>query len=78
MLHPVSESLVISCGPSHFYKDNKNPVLDAVEAGIVDLFTVKHWGLKLATNAASTILRVDQVGIKWERVSVHRTPALTM
>lgn len=41
--------------------DNKNPVLDAVEAGIVDLFTVKHWGLKLATNAASTILRVDQI-----------------
>jgi T-complex protein 1 subunit theta len=41
--------------------DNKNPVLDAVEAQIFDLFLTKSWGLKLATNAATTILRVDQI-----------------
>ena len=44
-------------------QDEKNPVLDSVKEGIVDLYAVKHLGIKLATNAACTILRVDQVGI---------------
>ena len=47
------------------HQDDKNPVMDVVAAGIVDLFVVKQWGLKLAANAASTILRVDQVGSNW-------------
>jgi len=36
-------------------------VKDMLEAGILDPYLVKHWGIKLATNAAITILRVDQV-----------------
>ncbi|KAK7926154.1 hypothetical protein WMY93_008464 [Mugilogobius chulae] len=36
-------------------------VKDMVEAGILEPFLVKHWGIKLATNAAITVLRVDQI-----------------
>lgn len=36
-------------------------VKDAVKAGIVDLYNAKWWGIKLATNAAITVLRVDQI-----------------
>jgi T-complex protein 1 subunit theta len=36
-------------------------IKDAVEAGILDLYITKFWGLKYATNAASTILKVDQI-----------------
>lgn len=34
---------------------------DMLEAGILEPYMVKHWGIKLATNAAITVLRVDQV-----------------
>ncbi|XP_064208681.1 T-complex protein 1 subunit theta-like isoform X1 [Anguilla rostrata] len=34
---------------------------DMVEARIFDPYLVKHWGIKLATNAAVTVLRVDQI-----------------
>ena len=34
---------------------------DAVKAGILDLHLVKHWAIKFATDAAVTVLRVDQV-----------------
>lgn len=34
---------------------------DMLEAGIVEPYLVKHWGIKMATNAAITVLRVDQV-----------------
>lgn len=36
-------------------------VKDMVEAGIVEPYKVKHWGIMQATNAAVTVLRVDQV-----------------
>lgn len=36
-------------------------VIDAVDAKIFDLLQVKHWALKLATDAVATILRVDQI-----------------
>lgn len=34
---------------------------DAIEGGILDLLITKHWGLQYATNAAATVLRVDQI-----------------
>lgn len=34
---------------------------DVLERGILDSFLVKYWGLKFAANAASTVLRVDQI-----------------
>jgi len=36
-------------------------VLDAVAAGITDLYLTKWWALKLATNAATTVLKIDQI-----------------
>lgn len=34
---------------------------DMLESGVLEPYLVKHWGIKLATNAAITVLRVDQV-----------------
>ena len=34
---------------------------DAVKAGILDLYLVNHWAINFATDAAVTVLRVDQV-----------------
>lgn len=34
---------------------------DVMEADILDSFLVKYWGLKFASNAACTVLRVDQI-----------------
>uniref|UniRef100_A0A6Q2Z8N4 T-complex protein 1 subunit theta n=1 Tax=Esox lucius TaxID=8010 RepID=A0A6Q2Z8N4_ESOLU len=34
---------------------------DMLEAGILEPYLVKYWGIKLATNAAITVLRVDQI-----------------
>jgi len=36
-------------------------VLDAEECGILDLMVVKSWAIKLATEAARTVLSVDQI-----------------
>ncbi|XP_034745314.1 T-complex protein 1 subunit theta isoform X1 [Etheostoma cragini] len=36
-------------------------VKDMLEAGILEPYLVKYWGIKLATNAAITVLRVDQI-----------------
>ena len=36
-------------------------VTDCLEKGILDLFLAKYWGLKFATAAACTVLKVDQV-----------------
>lgn len=35
--------------------------LDAVETGIVDSLALKIWGIRLATDVAVTVLRVDQI-----------------
>ncbi|NXT94259.1 TCPQ protein, partial [Anhinga rufa] len=34
---------------------------DMLEAGVLDTYLGKSWGIKLATNAAVTVLRVDQI-----------------
>jgi len=36
-------------------------IRDVMEADILDSFLVKYWGLKFASNAACTVLRVDQI-----------------
>ncbi|XP_066998690.1 T-complex protein 1 subunit theta [Anabrus simplex] len=36
-------------------------VKDMAEAGVLDLYIMKLWGMKYATNAACTILKVDQI-----------------
>jgi len=36
-------------------------VMDAAQANILDLFLTKYWGMKFATSAACTVLRVDQI-----------------
>uniref|UniRef100_A0A9L0RYU5 T-complex protein 1 subunit theta n=1 Tax=Equus caballus TaxID=9796 RepID=A0A9L0RYU5_HORSE len=36
-------------------------VKDMLEAGILDTYLGKYWAIKLATNAAMTVLRVDQI-----------------
>uniref|UniRef100_A0A8B9HWJ2 T-complex protein 1 subunit theta n=1 Tax=Astyanax mexicanus TaxID=7994 RepID=A0A8B9HWJ2_ASTMX len=42
--------------------EGEGPVVkDMLEAGILDPYLVKYWGIKLATNAAITVLRVDQI-----------------
>lgn len=44
-------------------------IRDAVQAGILDLLLIKQWGIRLAANAAVTVLRVDQVGIKHHKTA---------
>lgn len=46
---------------------------DAVPAGVLDLYLTKMWGLKYATNAACTILKVDQI-IMAKRAGGPRPP----
>jgi len=36
-------------------------VVDTASKGIMDNFSTKFWGLRFATNAANTVLRVDQI-----------------
>lgn len=36
-------------------------IKDVVEAGIIDLYLTKFWGMKYALNATNTILKVDQI-----------------
>jgi len=35
--------------------------VDVKERGIVDVYLAKFWAIQYATNAASTILQVDQI-----------------
>lgn len=48
-------------------------VCDAVTANILDLYLTKMWGMKYATNAACTILKVDQI-IMAKRAGGPRPP----
>ncbi|KAK7605393.1 hypothetical protein V9T40_007251 [Parthenolecanium corni] len=51
-------------GKTNFGFDIENEdcnIIDAAEAGIIDLFVTKYWGLKYATQAACTVLQVDQI-----------------
>ncbi|WP_411023380.1 TCP-1/cpn60 chaperonin family protein, partial [Salmonella sp. s51228] len=36
-------------------------VIDSVDDKIFDLYLIKEWAIKLANNAATTVLRVDQI-----------------
>ncbi|XP_038078312.1 T-complex protein 1 subunit theta-like isoform X2 [Patiria miniata] len=36
-------------------------IKDMLEANVVDAYLTKYWGIKLATSAAVTVLRVDQI-----------------
>ena len=40
---------------------NDTGTLDASGEGILDLLVSKHWAIKLATEAARTVLSVDQI-----------------
>ncbi|KAJ9525934.1 hypothetical protein QJQ45_009408 [Haematococcus lacustris] len=40
---------------------NGGPPKDLSQEGVVDLYATKWWALKLATDAAATVLRVDQI-----------------
>lgn len=41
--------------------DDDTGTLDTERHGILDLFITKHWAIKLATEAARTVLSVDQI-----------------
>ncbi|KAF2803561.1 t-complex protein-like protein 1 [Mytilinidion resinicola] len=41
--------------------EDKTGTLDATEEGILDLYITKSWAIKLATEAARTVLSVDQI-----------------
>lgn len=40
---------------------NEGEIIEADKASIFDLLSIKHWAIRLATDAVSTILRVDQI-----------------
>jgi hypothetical protein len=41
--------------------EDRSGTLDAKEEGILDLMIAKSWAIKLATEAARTVLAVDQI-----------------
>lgn len=41
--------------------ESKDSLCDVTERGIVDMYNGKLWGLQYATNAACTILKIDQI-----------------
>ena len=54
--------------PPLFFCFQENPeiqstglTINAADREIYDLLTLKHWAMRYATNAACTILRVDQI-----------------
>jgi len=42
-------------------EDESNGICDVNERGLVDLYLTKSWAIQYATNAANTILKVDQI-----------------
>jgi T-complex protein 1 subunit theta len=42
-------------------EDVENPILDTVKEGILDSLSAKYWAIKLAVDAAVTVLKVDQI-----------------
>ena len=40
---------------------DKAATLDAVQNGLLDSLLAKHWAIRYATDAAVTVLRVDQI-----------------
>lgn len=45
------------------------------DAGIVDTYLLKEWGLKFTLNAVLTVLRVDQVGYSYYCTHIGSTAA---
>lgn len=41
--------------------EDQGGLIDAVQKGVLDTFSSKFWGMKYATAAAATVLRVDQI-----------------
>lgn len=41
--------------------EGEGGLTDAVKSGVLDLYAAKYWGMKYATAAACTVLRVDQI-----------------
>lgn len=56
------------------FQDDSGAIIDAKEAEIFDLYLTVMWGLKFATDAASTILKVDQI-IMAKRAGGPKAPA---
>jgi len=54
-------------------EDGTKHTINAVENQVFDLLVAKYWGLKYATDAAATILRVDQI-IMAKRAGGPRAP----
>jgi T-complex protein 1 subunit theta len=43
------------------FQEEGEEIKDAAKAGILDLYLTKFWALKYATDAACTVLKVDQI-----------------
>merc|ERR1719150_1683715 len=69
--HPGLEQYFISKLYAAHSEGNKNmgfdidgesgDIKDCLESNVLDLMLAKKWALKYATNAACTVLRVDQI-----------------
>ena len=46
---------------TRYQNENDTGTLDAEKEGILDLMVSKSWAIKLATEAARTVLSVDQI-----------------
>jgi len=60
----------------HVFQGDGAAIKDVVEAGVLDLYLTKFWGMKYAVNATTTILKVDQI-IMAKRAGGPKAPAGT-